>query len=244
LIKKMGILNRVKYPFILVIMTAVILLGGTSSFQVAYAIQTDSNEYGIVIEPEGQLFQISGMAPGCTDHQTLTVNNEGQKAFTYRMKVITNDQENILYQALVFKVTKADQTLYAGKLQDLNLVLGSLMPGGSETFDLSLGLPPESGNEYESQEISFDFLISAEGYNGGNNGGENYTIYTEVEPATIEEEPVNTPTVETQKPDALEVPQDTETMLPLTGVASAFPYYAVGSVVVAAGIFLIKKKKS
>jgi len=241
LVKKAGVLKYFRYFFTLTIIALVIISIFASQGQVTYAIQMNGAEYGMKIDPEGQLFNTSGLAPGRSDSDSLTVTNEGQKSFTYDIKVIANDQENILYQALDFQVKKGNSTLFNGKLKDLEIVLGTLAPGTSETLNFTLELPKESGNESESQGADFEFVISAAGVNdpGGNDdNGDSYVQSTEV--VTPEEENVVVPDQSAESPD---IPQEQDVKMPATGVASTIPYYAAGSVVVLAGLLLIRKKR-
>jgi len=161
LAKNAGILKYINYFLFTIIAATVIISVFTAQGQMAYGIQAVGKEYGITIHPEGQLFNISGLAPGEEFSTTLKVTNNGQHRFTYDIKVADGDNSNLLYTALDLKIKKDQNTLYDGKLRDLETVLGTLEPGKEETLDFTLGLPLESGREYEAQTTNFNLIISA-----------------------------------------------------------------------------------
>ncbi|UWG98626.1 LPXTG cell wall anchor domain-containing protein [Dehalobacter sp. DCM] len=244
MLKKAGILRYVRYFFAVTIIAVAMISLIASQAQIAYGIQTNGVDYGLTISPEGQLFNTTGLAPGRSDTTTMTVTNEGQETFTYDIRVITNDPNSILYQALDFKIMKGNSELYNGKLKDLKIVLGTLVPGTADTYDLTLGLPIECSNEFESQDLSFEFVINASGGSSGGNNDNGSTIQT-INVMTPEEEAVLVPDVPNET-EQINIPGDESVQspnMPATGVASVIPYYAAGSAVLLAGVLLIRKKK-
>lgn len=164
MVNKTGILKYINYFVLIITIGAVIISVITSQSQMAYGIETLGKEYGIKISPDGQLFNISGLAPGVSYSTVLTVTNKGQKKFAYDIKVDSENHVNPLYEALDLKIKKGENTLYSGKLKNLKVVLGSLETKKSDQLDFTLGLPIDCGSEYESQRTTFNFIISASAF--------------------------------------------------------------------------------
>lgn len=102
------------------------------------------------------------MAPGNMVIAPLRVMNTGKEDFSYD---ISNEMESgdMLYNELDLTITdQKGKLLYSKKLKDLkNLELGKLNISQNETFNISVGLPIEAGNEYQGTHTSVKFVLNA-----------------------------------------------------------------------------------
>lgn len=148
--------------FFLVSLAAFFILIPTSSVFAVETPKSKSNDYVIALSPKNQLLKVPNMAPGDKASAPLTVMNKGEKDFTVD---ISSEMESgdTLYNKLDLKITdqKDNQPLYSGKLKDLkDLNLGILGHSKNKTFNISVGLPLDAGNEYQGIYTSVKFILT------------------------------------------------------------------------------------
>jgi len=83
--------------------------------------------------------------------------------FSYDITAVKESGSELFYNVLDLEIKDSAQNiLYSGKLKDLNhLVLGVLGAGGTETFNFTVRLPAESGNEYQRLGAGVTFVLDA-----------------------------------------------------------------------------------
>ncbi len=139
-----------------------------------YAFEIHDNGYGVQIHHEkvdgsddqGKLFNISNMAPGEEYTEAITIKNVGPDSFQSSITAVnTSTQGNLLYDSLDFSIREESANgtvIFDGKLKDLeNIMLCSLSEQNNRTYYMTLRLPAESGNEYQSKSAGFKFVVTA-----------------------------------------------------------------------------------
>lgn len=130
-----------------------------------FAVETSKNnskDVIISISPEKELFRVANMAPGIMEGAPLTVINKGSNDFSYNISA-EMESGDLLYNELNLTIKdKKGNMLYSEKLRDLkNFELGNLKSCKDETFNISVGLPCEAGNEYQGTRTSVKFVLTA-----------------------------------------------------------------------------------
>lgn len=170
--KKIGKLNKfIKIGFTLLIFVLVILGVTNYRFEKTFAYEENDNGYGLQVDHQkaqgSDFFNITNMAPGEEYTEILTIRNVGVDRFqSYFSVVNTSSQGNLLFNYLDFSIREGSEDgaiIFDGKLKDLNnVVLCSLNINNYKNYYLTLVLPDDSGNEYQSKTASFKFVITAD----------------------------------------------------------------------------------
>ena len=139
-----------------------------------YAFEVRDNGYGLQVDHkkvhgrdnQGNLFNISNLAPGEEYSEVITMKNVRSESFQSLITVInTSKQGNLLFNSLDFSIREGNANgvvLFDGKLKDLkNVVLCTLSAKKFKTYYMTLGLPAESGNDYQKKSAGFKFVITA-----------------------------------------------------------------------------------
>ena len=139
-----------------------------------YALEVHDNGYGLQVNQEkvngrnnhGKLFNISDMAPGDQYTEAITMKNVGSESFQSLISVInTSTQGSLLFDSLNLAIREGSENgkvIFNGKLKDMkNIVLCSLRGSTKKTYFMTLSLPAGSGNEYQSKNAGFKFVITA-----------------------------------------------------------------------------------
>jgi hypothetical protein len=142
---------------------------------------------------EGAALDFSRMAPGSTRTAEVTVTNPSTGLATVALGVrALNDDDagcvqpevragdtscgadgGELSRWLEVAVSRDGDVLWSGPfadLQEARELPGSLRPGESQDFDITVGLPLEAGNDTMTDRVSFDLVIRMVGQTGGDVG--------------------------------------------------------------------------
>lgn len=146
--------------FILVSFTVFFFLMPTGN---VFAVETTCDN-GTVIStnPSKELLHANNMFPGYKVSAPLKVMNTGKKAFIYNISAV-EDSGDKLFNYLDLAITdQNNKVLYSGKMKDLNgLALGELDRSKIATFNVTVGLPNDAGDDYQSVCTSMKFVLNA-----------------------------------------------------------------------------------
>jgi len=173
--KKEGKVNKlIRFVFFVFLFALGILVALNYLPKTTYAIEVQDNGYELQISHEnanengnqGQLFNIMNMAPSEEYTEVLTLKNMGSDRFyTHITATNTSTQENLLFNSLDLLIREGSpdgEVIFDGKLKDLkDIVLCPLGKENSKKYYMTLSLPAESGNEYQSKSAGFKFVITA-----------------------------------------------------------------------------------
>ncbi len=174
--KKQGkAIKILRFGFFALILGLVLSVAFNYLSNKTYAFEVNDNGYGLEISSEriegqnnnGKLFNIDNMAPGEEYTEAVTLENVGSESFQSMITAVnTSTQGDLLFDSLNFTIRKGSPkgaVLFNGKLKDLkNIVVCSLNGSNQIRYYMTLSLPAESGNEYQSQHASFKFIITAD----------------------------------------------------------------------------------
>lgn len=182
--KKNGKGNKfIRFGFMALIIVLVLSAAVNYLPNMTYACEVHDNGYGLQVNHEkgmgiknhGKLFNINNMGPGEVYTEVITLKNSGPESFQSLISAInTSTKGNLLFDSLDFSIREGSENgkvIFKGKLRDLNnVVLCSLGTKGNKTYYLTLSLPAESGNEYQSRSAGFKFVITASADTASNGG--------------------------------------------------------------------------
>lgn len=173
--KKTGRANKlIRFGFMALIFALVLSASINYLSEMTYAFEVHDNGYGVQVNHEkvdgsddqGKLFNISNMAPGEEYTEAITIKNVGSDSFQSSITAVnTSTQGNMLFDSLDFSIREESAigtVIFDGKLKDLeNIMLCSLSQQNNRTYYMTLSLPANSGNEYQSKSAGFKFVITA-----------------------------------------------------------------------------------
>lgn len=117
----------------------------------------------VEVNPE-KLFNVENMAPGYRGSSELTIKNNGQYDYSYSIKAVFKDGDQIMFDVLMIEIKDVQGNLIypQGKLNELtNYSLGSISAGQQNQYSVSVYFPGECGNEYQGKKANVDFIISS-----------------------------------------------------------------------------------
>lgn len=174
--KKHGKANKfIRFGFMVLVFALVLSVATNYLSDRTYAFEVRDNGYGLQVNHEkvngranqgSSLFNITNMAPGEEYAEVITMKNVRSESFQSLITVInTSKQSNLLFNSLDFSIREENANgavLFDGKLKDLkNVVLCTLSAKKFKTYYMTLGLPAESGNDYQEKTAGFKFVITA-----------------------------------------------------------------------------------
>ena len=173
--KKHGKVNKfIRFGFMVLIFALVLSVATNYLSDRTYAFEVRDNGYGLQVNHEkvkgrnnqGNLFNITNMSPGEEYAELITMKNVRSESFQSLITAInTSKQGNLLFNSLDFSIREGNANgvvLFDGKLKDLkNVVLCTLSAKKFKTYYMTLGLPAESGNDYQNKSAGFKFVITA-----------------------------------------------------------------------------------
>lgn len=173
--KKQGKAIKIfRFGFIALILGLVISVAFNYLSDMTYAFEVNDNGYGLQVSSEkiegennNELFNIDNMAPGEEYNEAVTLENVGSESFQSVITAVnTSTQGNLLFDSLDFAIREGSRNgmvIFDGKLKDMkNIALCSLNGSNKMTYYMTLSLPAGSGNEYQSQNAGFKFIITAD----------------------------------------------------------------------------------
>ncbi|MDR3541168.1 MAG: hypothetical protein P4L69_09440 [Desulfosporosinus sp.] len=146
--------------FILVSFTVFFFLIPTGN---VFAIETTcDNGLAISANPSKELLHTNNMIPGYKVSAPLKVMNTGKKTFFYNISTAEESGDK-LFNYLDLAITdKNNIVLYSGKMKNLNgLTLGELDSSKNATFNVTVGLPRDAGDDYQGICTSMKFVLNA-----------------------------------------------------------------------------------
>lgn len=220
---------------------------------------------------EGGDNDVGNLNPGDTKYSYLTVSNEGTSRLRYYFDVVEikskagsyrGEDGKHLKDILLMRVERGGQKLFEGNLTVGEVIalaekdMGILGVGEEERIDISVDFPKEAGNDYQGSEVTVRFKFRAVPIEGDEGGGDYESTIIEYPPEPpevtppeeeppeeeiiIEPEPPAVPPVEPGEP-RVEIEEELPPELPKTGEYSRPAIYAIGVLIIAAGLLLRKK---
>ncbi|WP_408006174.1 LPXTG cell wall anchor domain-containing protein [Pseudalkalibacillus sp. A8] len=132
-------------------------------------MNTGADESPSVIDistsPANYLFDIKNLKPGDWAERKIIIENDGNVDFKYNTLAKFKEGSEKLYEQLEMKVQDQDgHILFQDKLSKFgSLAERELAHHNSEEFVVTVTFPPESGNEFQGLDTSFDLVFTAEG---------------------------------------------------------------------------------
>ncbi|WLD91511.1 TasA family protein [Alkalihalobacillus sp. AL-G] len=125
----------------------------------------------IAASPSGVLFDVSNIKPGDVMNRKVSIQNKGNKDFTYTTKADFKSGSDLLYNQLELHIQDENGSLYDGKLSEFKgFDPRSLAQKTQEDITFSVEFPWESGNEFQGLATKFTIEFSAEGVIPPGNG--------------------------------------------------------------------------
>ncbi|MEC1721283.1 LPXTG cell wall anchor domain-containing protein [Schinkia azotoformans] len=173
-------------------------------------LQAEStSQIDIGTKTNGYLFDLSNLKPGDRAYRILTIQNRGQRDFSYNTTAKFQGGDEKLYNEFLLKVSDANGTLHEGYLKDFRgLTPRFLKSINEEDLMFELEFPYELGNEFQGLGFEVEFRFIVEGYDpppgggGGGSGGGSDNLSNPDKP--------NTPTQpgDPENPDDSIIPED------------------------------------
>jgi LPXTG-motif cell wall-anchored protein len=127
---------------------------------------TAAKEIDLATLPEAVLFNVSNLKPGDLMIRELTIQNNGNKNFTYNFDSRKKSGSDLLYNQLQLEVKDNSTVLYNGSLGSFTgLNPRSLLSHSQEKITLTVEFPFSSGNEFQGLGTEVEFILYAEGRN-------------------------------------------------------------------------------
>jgi LPXTG-motif cell wall-anchored protein len=124
----------------------------------------EATEKPITLLPESRLFTISNMAPGDTDSKSLSIINNSETDFQYKLTTKHATGSLPLFNDLMVKVSNNGEIVFKGKLKDLIFAnTRDLKKGEKDILTFNIEMPINLGNEYQGLTTVVDFIFSAVG---------------------------------------------------------------------------------
>lgn len=142
-----------------------ISFNGTSS---AYA--NDSPQLNIeTISPDKVLFALNNLKPGDTAQRKLTVQNKGNKDFTYLSDAKFTGGSEELFNEFLLDISDSNGILYTGLMKDFTELSPRLLKAGNEEdLIFRVEFPWELGNEFQGEGFGVQFRFYVKDTTPGN----------------------------------------------------------------------------
>lgn len=150
----------------------------TKSINNSYNINTNDEESNVVVKFENNISDdvsisntifdsFKNILPGDTCTEKISIKNNNKKIAKYYFRIeknaINEDEEKLLKQINIKIFKENEETLYSGKLFDLDsILLTELEQNNFDDFYIKLEMPIDSGNEFGSIIPRFTMIFSAE----------------------------------------------------------------------------------
>lgn len=120
----------------------------------------------------GPMFSTDNMAPGDTEQKTITVENGSADSHEISIRGLVTANTGDLSDVMTIVISRNGSDIYGGSLGIKTLtefftdssggngiILGTLGSGETASYDLFVTFLEESGNQYQSQALTFDLKI-------------------------------------------------------------------------------------
>jgi hypothetical protein len=125
-----------------------------------------AEDQDIVIQtlPEKEFINLNDMAPGKSETQKITIQNNGRNDFNYSAIFKLNSGSEKLFNVLQLKVLKEDKTLFDGNMKDFTtLDPRKLNSNTHEELTFIVSVPTQIGNDFQglSSEVEITFIAQS-----------------------------------------------------------------------------------
>jgi LPXTG-motif cell wall-anchored protein len=124
-----------------------------------------AEDQDIVIQtlPEKEFLNLHDMAPGKSESQKITVQNNGRNDFNYSAIFKLNSGSAELFNVLQLKVLKDDKILFDGNMKDFKtLDSRKLNSHTHEELTFTVSVPTEIGNDFQGLSSEVEITFSAQ----------------------------------------------------------------------------------
>ncbi|MCM3717672.1 LPXTG cell wall anchor domain-containing protein [Fictibacillus phosphorivorans] len=156
-------LNSIKFKLILIysclilIVAVFIPIGNTGA-------DSSTPEIKIDTFPDSVLFDIKDFKPGDWAPRELTIQNNGNKDFSYNIQSRMKTGSEKLFNQFQLKIEDASGRVYQGSLKDFKGINPRPLASFSEEkLIVTVEFPYISGNEFQGLETKVEFVVYAEG---------------------------------------------------------------------------------
>lgn len=122
-----------------------------------------------------KMFNLKNIVPGDTWNGKLHVKNKGKDIMEFSIiSIVSNLQDETLYDALDLKISYKDQEIYNGSYGATGMPISdmfSISAGKTITFDLVVSLPKTAGNNIQNKEMDSTWTFEARYYGSSGGGG-------------------------------------------------------------------------
>jgi len=138
----------------------------------------DTKQLDIATKLDGYLFNLSNLKPGDQASRILTIQNRGERDFTYKTTAVFKGGDEKLYNEFLVRVSDSNGIIHEGKLKEFkSLAPRFLKSMNEEDLLFELEFPYELGNEFQGLGFEVEFTFIVEGYDppppgGGGDGGD------------------------------------------------------------------------
>ncbi|QTC40517.1 LPXTG cell wall anchor domain-containing protein [Bacillus sp. V3] len=157
-------MNKIRFGISILIIIMVLFAPGTLQ---AEENNNEQKDIDISVSPSPILFNLTNVKPGDSMSRNITITNKGKKDFQYLFTNTFMSGSEKFYNELLLVISKGKESLVEGKVKDFKKMnLRTLKSGSSETFEITVEIPYELGNEFQGLSTEFQFNFLVEGFDG------------------------------------------------------------------------------
>ncbi|MBH9966660.1 TasA family protein [[Bacillus] enclensis] len=152
-------MNNIRFSISILIIIMILFAPGTLQ---AEENNNEQKDIDISVSPSPVLFNLTNVKPGDSMTRKITVKNKGNQDFQYLFTNNFLSGSEKFYNELLLVISKGKESLVEGKIKDFKKMdLRTLESSSSETFEITVEIPYELGNEFQglSTEFKFNFLV-------------------------------------------------------------------------------------
>ncbi|XXM72876.1 TasA family protein [Lysinibacillus sphaericus] len=154
-------MNKIRFGISILIIIMILFAPGT--FQ-AEDNNKEQKDIDISVSPSPVLFNLTNVKPGDSMSRKITVENKGDQDFQYLFTNTFLGGSEKFYNELLLVISKGKESLVEGKVKDFKKMdLRTLESSSSETFEITVEIPYELGNEFQGLSTKFQFNFLVEG---------------------------------------------------------------------------------
>lgn len=157
-------MNNIRFGISILIIIMMLFAPGTLQ---AEENNNEQKDIDISVSPSPILFNLINVKPGDSMSRNITITNKGKKDFQYLFTNTFMSGSEKFYNELLLVISKGKESLVEGKVKDFEKMdLRTLESGSSETFEITVEIPYELGNEFQGLSTEFQFNFLVEGSDG------------------------------------------------------------------------------
>lgn len=213
---------RRSYKSFVFFLVMAFMLSGTAVVEASSVTYVNQAERFVFVPADTDLFEnFKGVMPGDVRTQKIDVGNDSEVPVKIYLKINpVNEEDEAFLQQMKLIIEDSVEVLFEemptqqGRFSEF-ILLRQLEPDEEMTLDLSLEIPLSMGNDFMNQEAQIEWIFK------------------------VEEIPRGLPDTDGPEPPEIEKPK-----LPATGTMGEGLWYMQGILSVAAGGYLLKKKRT